>query len=34
MNTRILSKKTALKLRKSAKKTAKEVAQDVVDVEE
>ena len=33
MNTRIQSKKTALKQRKSAKKTAKEVAQDVVDLE-
>jgi hypothetical protein len=31
---RIQSKKTALKQRKSSKKTAKEVAQDVVDVEE
>ena len=34
MNARIQSKKTALKLRKSAKKSGKEVAQDVVDVEE
>ena len=34
MNTRIQSKKTALKQRKSTKKTAKEAAQDVVDVEE
>lgn len=34
MNARIQSKKIALKQRKSAKKTAKEVAQDVVDVEE
>ena len=33
MNTRIQSKKIALKQRKSAKKAAKEVAQDVVDVE-
>ena len=34
MNARIQSKKTALKQRKSTKKTAKEAAQDVVDVEE
>ena len=33
INTRIQSKKIAIKQRKSAKKTAKEVAQDVVDVE-
>lgn len=33
INSRIQSKKTALKMRKSAKKTAKEAAQDIVDVE-